>query len=233
MPIDNPDYVVKAVVDVDDVPEILAFYQKHGTKGVRKVSADEMKTLVESGLFYVARSTLDGSIVAATYLSEQQNESGQLEYEIGGGLVAKGHRDCNLAKCLGACAIAAQRLTIPREKDNAGMAPPIIGRVECSNKAPVREALIGLGFEMKRKRKIKGKPGLDEMPKDSDGNVCVEEFEFNDTNLSQRVKEVLGYREDGILTTGQVKKTVRIDVHALNANDFADPLRDLLDELGP
>src|SRR5215831_19723395 len=99
MPIVNPDYAISAVADVDAVPEILAFYEKHRTKGVRKVNYDEVKKLVEDGLFYIARSTDDGSIVATVYVSEQKTSDGTLEFEIGGGLVAEAHRSAGLSKC--------------------------------------------------------------------------------------------------------------------------------------
>ncbi|HMF27459.1 MAG TPA: hypothetical protein VKE42_01735 [Candidatus Cybelea sp.] len=226
MPIVNPDYAISAVADVDAVPEILAFYEKHRTKGVRKVNYDEVKKLVEDGLFYVARSTEDDSIVATVYVSEQKNATGTLEYEIGGGLVGEEHRSAGLSKCLGVCAIAAQRLATPRDKDSNDAMPTLIARVECSNKAPIRQALRALGFKRKRVRKIKDKPGLDDMQKDADGNVCVEEFEFDDAKLEQRLADALSYRDDGVLTTHPVRKTVRIDVHALNPNAFGDPLRD-------
>jgi hypothetical protein len=232
MPAGSPGYTLSAATKAGDVASILAFFASQEAPGVRKLERAEVQQLVDDGLFYVARSIDNGAIVATTYLREQATGNGGVEYEIGGGLVAKEHQQSGLMKCLGVCAIVAQRLETPRDKASGDRVPRIVGRVECSNPAPIRHLLLKVGFKGPSRTSIKadGKPGLQEMPKDENGEVCVDEFEFDDATLAQRVEETLHYRDTGELRRSGAERVV-IDIEFLKPDGTSDPLQALLEEL--
>lgn len=228
----TPAYKVRGATQAGDVQDILDFFDAEASGDIRRLARDEVEQLVVDGLFYVARSGIDGRIVATTYLSRQRTDRGDTEYEIGGGLVAHGHRRAGLMECLGVCAIAAQRIaTMP---PSGGRPLPIVGRVGCSNSAPIRPLLAKLGFKALGQRSMAAgsKPGLQHMPQDASGGICIEEFEFDDATLPQLLQQVLDYRQTGLLPGRPERVVVEIDI--LLADPTGDPLQDLLGALrGP
>lgn len=225
------DYVIESASDVALVPEILQFFSDNESPGIRAVDFDEVRQLVEDGLFFIARHGEDGPIVGTVYFSEQSSGS-RVEYEIGGGLVALAHRRTGLVKCMAVCALVAFRMGLRRSSSDPGTDVAIVGRVEKSNAAPVRPLLTGIGFRSTGESFVDPatKPGLEKMPTDSGGFVIIDEFVFEEENLLQRVREAIAYRDTSEL--GKDNKTVRIAIRTLTAASDGDALKKFLSDLG-
>lgn len=225
------DYVIESVSDVALVSTILAFFADNESPGIRTVDFAEVEQLVKDGLFYIARHGDGGPVVGTVYFSCQSSGSRQ-EYEIGGGLVAAAHRRTGLVKCMAVCALVAFRMRRRRSSTDAGTDVSIVGRVEKSNAAPVRPLLTGIGFKSAGEVFIDpaSKPGLEKMPVDSGGFVTIDEFVFDESQLAQRVREAIAYRDTQQL--GKDGKTVRIDVRSLTAQGDGDALKKFLADLG-
>jgi len=128
-------------------------------------------------------------------------------------------------KCLGLCMIAAACL---ESQGSHGAVPRILGRVECSNPSPIRHLLLNIGFAANGRKAIAAtsKPGMQHMPQQG-GNVCVDEFEFQQVSLCSCLRATEQYRDSGILSS---KYTVAIEVHSLKANRWGDPLKETLSQ---
>lgn len=227
-----PDYVIEAATRATMVAEILAFYRANPEPGIRVLDEAEVAQLVADGAFYVAREGAGGPLVGTVYFSAQGLVDERPEYEIGGGLVTAAHRKSGLVRCMAVCGLVAFRLSVRRSETDPGTDVAIVGRVEKSNTAPVRQVLTGLGFDLVGERRIdtRGKKGLLDMPADEHGFVTVDQFEFNEANLIDRVRETLAYRDAGVV--GKSGKTVSIAIPALLPQVGGDPLGQLLGDLG-
>jgi len=227
------DYNVMSANAPGDVQSILDFFTAEATPGIRRLTRDEVERMLGGqGRFCVMRSTVDYGIVATTYLSQERAQNGKREFEIGGGLVARRLYRLGLMKCLGLCLIAAQRIEEQYDRAHAFRVPKIVGKVECSNPSGIRDLLTQVGFKKMGSTRIRPnrRPGMQHMPLDENGRVCVERFEFDDASLAGCLQQVLQYRRSNELRPG-IPERVGIEVDNLKADETGDPLQEVLNEL--
>lgn len=227
----KPDYIIKVAEGDAAVAEIARFMDRNSAPGLRALPEQEITDLVAAGVFYLAEHVASGQIVGTIYFSYQGEHKRRLEFEMGGGLVAKAHRETRLATCMAACGLVAFRLAVQRSETDWGTDVTIVGRVLKSNPTRVRKVLQRLGFRPAGLRYLdpRSKPGLLSMLTGNQRRVVVEQFEFDESQLVNRVRKVREYRDKGLLRKGG--KTVRIDVPILLPQAGGDALKGLQSDL--
>jgi hypothetical protein len=157
------------------------FEKPHGN--IRKRNEQEVRQMINAGLFLLAKRGDNGRIVGVCYV-ETPESTAEKVYEFGGAFVDPEHRGLGLFRILGRVAIINQFVM---EKP----AEPLIGHVLVGNAGP-RSGLEDLGFRISQSHvgfQPAGYPGLEHMETDEDGYVYADIYGYEWSQFCDLLRE--------------------------------------------